>query len=103
MGKVMAEVIIVPYGTGTPSLSRYVADVERVLKSYNLKTMLTPMGTILEGDLDTVLEAVKAAHQVPFESGALRVGTTIRIDERRDKELDMYEKVKSVEEKLRTE
>jgi len=100
MGKVVAEVVIVPYGTQTPSLSRYVADVEKVLKSYGLKTLLTPMGTILEGDLDTVLEAVKAAHQVPFEAGALRVGTTIRIDERRDKDLDMDAKVRSVEEKL---
>ncbi|MFP4483135.1 MAG: MTH1187 family thiamine-binding protein [Thermovirgaceae bacterium] len=100
MGKVVAEVIIVPYGTQTPSLSRYVAGVEKVLRSYGLKTMLTPMGTILEGDLDTVLAAVKAAHEVPFAAGVLRVGTTIRIDERRDKDLHMDQKVRSVEEKL---
>lgn len=93
--------MIVPYGTGTTSLSGYVAGVERKLKEYGLKTMLTPMGTIVEGDLDVVLQAVRAAHEVPFSQGALRVGTTLRIDERRDKEITMEGKVRSVEEKLR--
>ena len=103
MGKVVAEVVIVPHGTATPSLGRYVAGVEKVLRSFGLKTMLTPMGTILEGDLDQVLEAIRAAHEVPFAAGALRVGTTIRIDERRDKILTMEGKVRSVEEKIEEE
>ncbi|KUK85731.1 MAG: Uncharacterized protein XE01_1129 [Synergistales bacterium 58_81] len=76
MGKVVAEVVIVPHGTGSTSLSGYVAEVEKTLRRYGLKTMLTPMGTILEGDLDVVLRAVRAAHEVPFGQGALRVGTT---------------------------
>ena len=39
-------------------------------------------------------------HEVPFQSGALRVGTTIRIDDRRDKELTMEGKVQAVMENL---
>lgn len=101
MGKVIAEVVIVPHGTGSPSLGKYVAEVERTLRSFGLKTMLTPMGTILEGDLDRVLEAVRAAHEIPFREGAMRVGTTLRIDERRDREMTMESKVQSVEEKIR--
>ena len=101
MAKVIAEVVIVPYGTGTTSLSGYVAEVEKKLKEFDLKTMLTPMGTILEGDLDVVLQAVRAAHEIPFNQGALRVGTSLRIDERRDKDITMESKVRSVEEKLR--
>lgn len=88
-------------GAGTTSLSGYVAEVEKKLKEFDLKTLLTPVGTILEGDLDVVLQAVRAAHEVPFSQGALRVGTTLRIDERRDKEITMEGKVRSVEEKLR--
>jgi len=88
-------------GAGTTSLSGYVAEVEKKLKDFDLKTLLTPVGTILEGDLDVVLQAVRAAHEVPFSQGALRVGTTLRIDERRDKEITMEGKVRSVEEKLR--
>ena len=102
MGKVIAEVVIVPYGTASTSLSPYVAEVEKILRSYDLKVMLTPMGTILEGELDTILEAIRAAHEAPFKAGAMRVGTTIRIDDRRDKDLTMEHKVKSVERKLQS-
>jgi uncharacterized protein (TIGR00106 family) len=100
MGKVVAEVVIVPHGTSSPGLSRYVAEVEKTLRGFGLKTMLTPMGTILEGDLDAVLEAVRAAHEIPFREGALRVGTTLRIDDRRDREVTMEGKVSSVEDKI---
>lgn len=100
MGKVVAELVVVPLGTATPSLSEYVADVERVLARFNLRTMLTPMGTILEGDLDEVLRAVRTVHEVPFENGALRVSTSLKIDERRDRDLTMEGKVRAVEAKL---
>ncbi|MDD2206398.1 MAG: MTH1187 family thiamine-binding protein [Aminobacterium sp.] len=101
MGKVIAELVVVPLGTGTPSVSHYVADVEKVLATFNLKRLLTPMGTILEGDLDEVLKAVRAVHEIPFKNGALRVSTSLKIDERRDKELTMEGKIQSVEEKLK--
>ncbi len=100
MSKVIAELVVVPLGTGSPSLSSYVAGVEKLLATFNLKTMLTPMGTVLEGDLDEVLRAVRAVHEVPFQAGALRVSTTVKIDERRDKELSMDGKVRAVREKL---
>jgi uncharacterized protein (TIGR00106 family) len=100
MGKVVAELVVVPLGTATPSLSRYVADVERVLAEFDIKTMLTPMGTILEGDLDEVLKAVRAVHEVPFNNGAVRVSTSLKIDERRDRDLTMEGKVRSVKAKL---
>jgi hypothetical protein len=49
----VVEVVMVPLGTGTPSLSKYVAGVEKVLDRYGkLKHTLTPMSTIIEGDLD---------------------------------------------------
>lgn len=101
MGKVIAEVTVVPLGTGSTSLSAHVAAVEQVLKNFSrLKTLLTPMSTILEGEADDVLAAVKAMHEVPFHMGALRVSTTLRIDDRRDKPLTMAGKVAAVKNKL---
>ena len=47
-----------------------------------------------------MLRAVRAVHEVPFQAGALRVSTTVKIDERRDKELSMEGKVQAVREKL---
>jgi uncharacterized protein (TIGR00106 family) len=101
MGRVVAEVTVVPLGTASPSLSRHVAEVEKVLKKYpRLKSMLTPMSTILEGEMEDILEALKAVHEVPFRMGALRVSTTLRIDDRRDKTISMESKLAAVKEKL---
>jgi len=100
MSRVVAEIVVVPFVGGPGGLSTYVASVEKTLRSFNLEVMLTPMGTILEGELDEVLDALKAAHEVPFSMGAMRVSTTIKIDDRRDRELTMTGKVRSVEEKM---
>jgi len=100
MGKIIVEVTVVPLGTGSPSLSRYVAEVEKTLGKFNLKTKLTPMSTIIEGEWDEVFTAIKAMHNTPFTHGALRVSTSITVDERKDKKLKMEEKIKAVEEKL---
>jgi uncharacterized protein (TIGR00106 family) len=101
VGRVVAEVTVVPLGTGSASLSAWVADVEKVLRDFpRLKSLLTPMSTILEGEMDEVIEAVKAMHEAPFRLGALRVSTTLRIDDRRDKPLTMAGKLEAVNEKL---
>jgi len=101
MRKVVAEVTVVPLGTASASLSTYVAEAERVLRKFpKVKSMLTPMSTILEGEMSDVLTAVQAMHEVPFRIGALRVSTTLRIDDRRDKEISMKGKLAAVRNKL---
>ncbi len=93
-------VTIAPLGTATPSVSRYVAGVERILRSTTLKHQLTAMGTIIEGDLDEILAVIRKMHEHPFTQGAVRVSTLIKIDDRRDKEHTIAGKMRSVEEKL---
>ncbi len=93
-------VTIAPLGTGTPSVSRYVAGVERILRATTLKHQLTAMGTIIEGDLDRILAVVRKMHESPFGQGAVRVSTLIKIDDRRDKEHTIARKMQSVREKL---
>ncbi|BBI33792.1 MTH1187 family thiamine-binding protein [Cohnella abietis] len=99
----IVQVTIVPLGTGTPSVSKYVAEVHQVLmqSAENIKYQLTPMSTIIEGELHDLLEVIKRMHEVPFENGALRVSTSITIDDRRDKQGTMEQKLQSVEEKLK--
>ncbi len=91
---------ITPIGTGTPSVSRYVAGVHRVLQASGLVHELTAMGTIIEGDLDEILAVVRKMHEVPFAEGAARVSTFVKIDDRRDKEHTIARKMRSVREKL---
>ena len=100
MNKTIAEVTVVPLGTASTSLSQYVADVENVLKRYpNLKTELTPMSTIIEGEIDQILKAVREMHETPFLNGAQRVSTRLSLDDRRDKISSMKSKVDSVKSK----
>ncbi|WP_373231564.1 MTH1187 family thiamine-binding protein [Cohnella sp.] len=97
------QVTIVPLGTGTPSVSDYVASVHQVLEQSKeeIKYQLTPMSTIIEGELDDLLAVVRRMHEVPFENGAMRVSTSITIDDRRDKKGSMEQKLQSIEEKLK--
>jgi len=95
------DVTVIPVGTPSTSLSEYVAGCVKVLEeSEGISYRLTPMTTIIEGELDLVLELVRRMHEQPFAKGAVRVVTTIRIDDRRDKELTMAGKVAVVEAKL---
>ena len=97
----IVEVTVVPIGTSSPGLSNYVSGCLKVLeKEKDVKYQLTPMGTILEGDLGHLLEVIKLMHEQPFNEGIGRVVTTVRIDDRRDKEISMDSKVLSVKSKL---
>ncbi|HEX8229211.1 MAG TPA: MTH1187 family thiamine-binding protein [Chloroflexia bacterium] len=102
MGKVIAEVSFSPIGTGTPSLSRYITAALAVLGEHpNVRYQLNPMGTVLEGERQDVIDAVEAMNQAIFAAGAQRVGTTLKIDERRDRDASMEHKVDTVMEGLR--
>lgn len=97
----IAEITIIPMGTAGTSVSQYVADCHKILDTdKRIKSVLTPMGSVLEGDLDTILEVARKLHEVPFNSGVMRVNTTIRIDDRRDKKASIEQKLNSVQSKL---
>lgn len=98
----IAELSIVPVGTGGPSVSDYVALAIKALDEMGIKYELTGMGTIVEGELDEVLLAVRAAHErVLLAPGVQRVVTSVRIDDRRDRPATGKQKVESVRSKLR--
>lgn len=97
----VVEVSITPLGTGGAGVSRFVAGCLKVLHASGLNYQLTPMGTIIEGDLDAILQVIRRMHESPFTAGAVRVSTLVKIDDRRDRsEHSMAGKVRSVEEKL---
>ncbi len=94
---VIAEIHIIPIGTATTSLSRYVAAcLNTVKQAQGISYQLTAMGTIIQGPLERVLELAQEMHEVPFTMGAKRVVTTINIDDRRDKAATIDSKVKAV-------
>jgi uncharacterized protein (TIGR00106 family) len=102
MGRVIAEVTFSPLGTATPSLSKYVAAALAVLEEHpEVQYQLNPMGTVLEGERQDIISIVEEMSEAIFAAGVLRVGTTLKIDERRDKPTSMEHKVDAVMEGLR--
>ena len=95
--QVIAEIHVVPLGTATTSLSRYiVACLDVIKQAPDISYQLTAMGTIIQGPLERILELVQKMHEVPFAMGAKRVITTINIDDRRDKLITIEGKVGAV-------
>ncbi len=95
----IVDVTVIPIGTETPSVSKYVAEIQELLHSYEGKItyQLTPMSTLIEGELPVLFDVIQAIHEVPFKHGLQRVATNIRIDDRRDKESTMARKVAAVQ------
>jgi uncharacterized protein (TIGR00106 family) len=101
----IVDVTVIPIGTKSPSVSDYVANIQQILMGYKeegkINYQLTPMNTIIEGELSTLFEVVQAIHEAPFSQGIERVATSIRIDDRRDKKVKMADKLQSVHVKMK--
>jgi len=98
---ISAELTIIPLGTSGTSLSKYVAAAVAALDKSGIQYQLSGMGTLLEAEtLDELFDAIKIAHEAVFKLGMDRVVTSVKIDDRRDRERTMDDKVRSVEEKL---
>lgn len=97
--KVIVDLCVVPIGVGL-SVSKYIAECEKILKDAGLKTMLHAYGTNIEGEWDDVFNAVKKCHEKVHEIGAPRISSSIRLGTRTDREQSMEDKIRSVELKL---
>ena len=97
------EISIVPVGTKTASVSKYVAEAVRILKGETgIRYVLTSMGTIVEGEsTERLLEVAGKMHKVVLAYPIKRVVTAIKIDERKDKDLTIEGKTKSVKQKIK--
>jgi uncharacterized protein (TIGR00106 family) len=102
----IAEVTVIPIGTATTSLSPYVADMQKALgrceAEYGIHFEMTAMSTIIEGNLDQVLAVIRVIHELPFSSGAGRVSTSIKIDDRRDQPSSITQKLNSVASRMKS-
>jgi len=96
-----AELTVIGLGRTDPSAGEYIAEIQRRLAAQEkVRYELHAMGTNLEGSTDEILALVAELHRVPFELGLPRVYTVLKLDERRDKEQTLADKVRSVEERL---
>ncbi|MBM0363760.1 MTH1187 family thiamine-binding protein [Staphylococcus pseudintermedius] len=101
----IVDVVIIPVGTEGPSVSQYIAEIQTKLEEFKqegkIDYQLTPMNTLIEGELADLFEVIQAIHELPFNKGLDRVCTNIRIDDRRDKQRKMNDKLDSVKKHLK--
>lgn len=97
----LANVTVIPLGTESPSLSKYVAECVKIIEESGIKHTLAPFGSVLEGTIDEIFDVIKKIHEVPFKHGVQRVATLINLDDRRDKKASAEQKIKSVQDRLK--
>ena len=97
----IVAISISPVGVGV-SVSKYVAAAVAVLEAQDrVRWQLDSMFTTLEGDPADLFPLIAAMQEAVFAAGAVRVGTVIKMDERRDlPEVHMEDKVRSVKDRL---
>ena len=94
----MAELSMFPVDKGE-HLSEYVARVLAIIDQSGISYRLNPMGTVLEGEWDEVMEVIKKCHK-ELERDCSRISTSLKIDYRRHTASRMDAKIKSVENKI---
>jgi uncharacterized protein (TIGR00106 family) len=96
-----ADLTVLAIGRPEVSASEYIAEIQRRLAAQDrVRYELHALGTNLEGSTEDILAVVAELHRVPFEMGLPRVYSVLKLDERRDKEQTLGDKVRSVEERL---
>jgi len=94
---IISQLSISPVGIGT-SLNKYVKIVITTLKKNNVNFEINDMATVIEtDDLESLFRVVQEAHNAVVKAGAKRVITELKIDDRRDKNVTIGTKVKSVQ------
>jgi len=94
---IISQLSIAPVGKGV-NLGRYVKDVINILERNDVKFETNAMATVIETeDIKTLFEVVEEAHKAVMDSGASRVITELKIDDRQDKPATIESKLKSIE------
>jgi uncharacterized protein (TIGR00106 family) len=92
-----ADLTVIALGRAEASASTYIAEIQRRLQRQDrVRYALHAMGTSLEGATADILALVAELHAVPFEMGIPRVYSVLKLDERRDREQTLEDKVESV-------
>jgi uncharacterized protein (TIGR00106 family) len=94
------EISVTPLGLNQTSVGDYIALVVKYLQDESIPYELTDMGTLVHGHAARLLKVAQVLHELPFEKGVQRVVTHITIDDRRDKDVYLGDKVKSVKARL---
>ncbi|PTL37553.1 MTH1187 family thiamine-binding protein [Alkalicoccus saliphilus] len=92
------ELSVVPVGTGSESFGDDVERAVAIIEQNGLNYQVTPTSTIVEGDIDKLFDVAQAIHLNEIQKNASRVVTTMKIDDRKDKDISLDSQVNRVKE-----
>ncbi|GAB7356681.1 hypothetical protein MBLNU459_g7394t1 [Dothideomycetes sp. NU459] len=92
----VADFCIIPLGTPTASVSKEVAEVQRLMKKSGLSYSMHSAGTTVEGSWDEVMRVIGQAHSLLHQNGVVRIQSDIRVGSRTDKKQTFEDKVAAV-------
>ena len=96
-----ADLTVIALGRAEASASAYIVEIQRRLAGQGrVRYEMHAMGTSLEGPTADILAVFGELHAVPFEMGIPRVYSILKLDERRDREQTLADKVESVRRRL---
>jgi uncharacterized protein (TIGR00106 family) len=96
---VIVDFTVIPIGVGV-SLSRYIAECQRILNESGLNYQMHANGTNVEGEWDQVFITIRRCHERLHEIGVPRISTSIKVGTRTDRQTRMEDKLISVRRKL---
>ena len=91
----VASVTIAPIGQGE-ELSKYVAQVIKVIRDSGLSNETNAMSTVIEGDLSEVMQIVEKAARALAEQG-YRTEVSLKLDIRQGKRSQIHQKVELID------
>lgn len=94
----LVEFSVIPIGVGS-SIGDRLAEVLKTVDASGLPYKINPMGTVVEGEWDKVINLIKKCHKTVMKNGE-RALTTITIDDRKGKPNRIDEKVRSIERRI---
>jgi uncharacterized protein (TIGR00106 family) len=94
----MVEFSIVPLGRSA-SVSDVIARVLKIVMDSGVRYKANPMGTVIEGEWDELMDVIKKCHDAAMKDGE-RIVTNIKIDDYKGKGYRLEKKLESVEQKL---
>ena len=95
---VLLEFSMSPLGKGE-SVGKYVSRSLKVIDESGIDYRLNPMGTVLEGNWDEVLEVVRRCF-FKMKKDCNRISCTIKVDYRKSKKGRLSSKMASVERRV---
>lgn len=93
----LMDITVIPLDKGPAGLSAGVAQLQEILRKSGLDHKLHDMGTTVSGSSRELFVLAEQLHEHLFSTGTQRVYTVMKIDDRRDKEVAIGDKVSAVE------